>query len=168
MKTTLYADDRELSLEHTAARDDVYEVVWNGETHEIEVVAVRGDSVTLLVSGRPILAYVAHDGGRCFVSIAGRSYEFSRRAPQRDRARPAAGGFEPQVRSPMPGKILDVKVGEGETVADGQPLVLLEAMKMENALSADGPARVTAVHVTAGELVEVGQLLIELTPLTED
>ena len=168
MKTTLHADDRALSLEYTAPRDDAYDVVWNGETHEIEVVAVRGDSVTLLVSGRPVLAYVAHDDDRSFVSIAGRSYEFSRRPPQRGRARPAAGGFEPQVRSPMPGKILDVKVGEGETVADGQPLVLLEAMKMENALSADGPARVTAVHVGVGELVEVGQLLIELTPLAED
>lgn len=168
MKTTLYAADRELSLEYTAVRDGAYDAMWNGEVHEIEIVAVREDSLTFLMSGRPVVAYVAQDGDRSFVSIAGRSYEFSRRSPRRDRTRPAAGGFEPQVRSPMPGKILDVKVGEGETVADGQPLVLLEAMKMENALSADGPARVTAVHVAAGELVEVGQLLIELTPLTED
>ena len=168
MKTTLYADDRELSLEYTAVRDGVYDTVWNGEAHEIEIIAVREDSLTFLTSGRPVVAYVAQDGDRSFVSIAGRSYAFSRRSPRRDRTRPAAGGFEPQVRSPMPGKILDVKVGEGETVADGQPLVLLEAMKMENALSAEGPARVAAVHVSAGELVEVGQLLIELTPLAED
>ena len=62
----------------------------------------------------------------------------------------------------MPGKILQVLVAEGATVETGQALVLLEAMKMENTLSAEGTARVKKVHVAPGELVELGQLLVEL------
>ena len=65
----------------------------------------------------------------------------------------------------MPGKILDVKVVTGEVVEDGQTLVLLEAMKMENALAAEGHARVASIHVAAGDLVELGQVLVELEPI---
>jgi biotin carboxyl carrier protein len=62
----------------------------------------------------------------------------------------------------MPGKILEVRVSEGVTVEAGQVLVVLEAMKMENALTAEGPARVRKLHVSSGELVDLGQLLVEL------
>ena len=65
----------------------------------------------------------------------------------------------------MPGKILAVKVVEGEVVEDGQTLVLLEAMKMENALTAEGQARVASIHVADGDLVELGQVLVELEPI---
>jgi biotin carboxyl carrier protein len=62
----------------------------------------------------------------------------------------------------MPGKILEVRVTEGVSVEAGQVLVILEAMKMENALTAEGPARVRKIHVSSGELVDLGQLLVEL------
>jgi len=76
--------------------------------------------------------------------------------------------MSPEVRSPMPGKILEVRVAEGATVEAGQVLLLLEAMKMENSLTAEGAARVKRIHVSSGELVDLGQLLIELEfPPTE-
>lgn len=172
MKTTFYGSGKEQSVEYTrhADRDDVYDVTWNGETEQVRIMAIREDSVTLLVAGTPVLLHVVHGVDRSLVSIAGHSYEFSHAPPHQNRLdRPATrGSFEPEVRSPMPGKILEVKVDEGDTVDDGQTLILLEAMKMENALTADGGARVSKIHVAAGELVELGQILIELVPLTED
>jgi biotin carboxyl carrier protein len=62
----------------------------------------------------------------------------------------------------MPGKILQVLVAEGTEVEAGQALVLLEAMKMENTLAAEGAARIKKVHVAPGDLVDLGQLLVEL------
>ena len=70
--------------------------------------------------------------------------------------------MNPEIRSPMPGKILEVRVAEGATVEVGEVLLLLEAMKMENSLTAEGAARVKRIHVSSGELVDLGQLLIEL------
>jgi biotin carboxyl carrier protein len=55
-----------------------------------------------------------------------------------------------------------VKVAPGDEVSPGQSLIVLEAMKMENELSAEQAGRVAVVHVTDGATVEGGELLIEL------
>ena len=170
MKTVLYVAGEELALEYNqhGESDDVYDLVWNGQAQQpARVVASRDDTITFLVDGHPLHAYVVRDGDRSLISIEGRTYEFNHTPPKhaRTRQRGTSGSLEPEVRSPMPGKILAVKVVAGEVVADGQTLVLLEAMKMENALTAEGKARVAAVHVADGDLVELGQVLVELEPI---
>jgi biotin carboxyl carrier protein len=62
----------------------------------------------------------------------------------------------------MPGTVLRVLVAPGDRVAAGQTLVLLEAMKMELAVSAPGDGTVSAVHVEAGQLVQGGAALAEI------
>jgi 3-methylcrotonyl-CoA carboxylase alpha subunit len=66
------------------------------------------------------------------------------------------------LQAPMPGTVLRVEVREGEQVAEGAPLVVLEAMKMELAVSAPAAGTVAAVMVAAGDLVARGQALVEL------
>ena len=74
-------------------------------------------------------------------------------------ATPAPAGGT-QVTSPMPGSILDVKVNVGDTVANGQVLVLLEAMKMENEICAPCDGKVVSVSVKKGDTVDTGSLLV--------
>jgi biotin carboxyl carrier protein len=62
----------------------------------------------------------------------------------------------------MPGLVVRVQVEAGQEVVAGAPLVVLEAMKMENQLKAPGPGRVSEVRVAAGQVVEKGQVLIRL------
>jgi biotin carboxyl carrier protein len=64
--------------------------------------------------------------------------------------------------APMPGQVLQVRVAEGDDVEAGQILVVLEAMKMENAIVAPAPARVQGILVAIGEQVQRGQPLVEL------
>jgi biotin carboxyl carrier protein len=59
----------------------------------------------------------------------------------------------------MPGKVIQVLVQPGNSVAGGDPLFILEAMKMETRLLAEGPGVVEAVNVNIGDLVEGGQIL---------
>ena len=66
------------------------------------------------------------------------------------------------VPAPMPGLILDVLVQPGDTVTTGTPLLIMEAMKMENVLKADGDGVVKSIHVKKGEAVDKRQLLIEM------
>jgi biotin carboxyl carrier protein len=63
----------------------------------------------------------------------------------------------------MPGRVVEVLVREGDEVTVGQGLVVLEAMKMENEIQAERAGKVTKVFVTAGQPVEGGDLLFELT-----
>lgn len=65
------------------------------------------------------------------------------------------------LKAPMPGLILEVLVEEGTVVKKGDPLLILEAMKMENVIKAAGEGEVKAIKIKKGEGVEKNQLLIE-------
>ncbi len=65
------------------------------------------------------------------------------------------------VKAPMPGLILKVEVSEGQEVSKGDPLMILEAMKMENVIKASGDGTVKAVKVKEGNTVEKNQVLIQ-------
>ncbi|MDX6748821.1 biotin carboxylase N-terminal domain-containing protein [Geminicoccaceae bacterium 1502E] len=66
------------------------------------------------------------------------------------------------LAAPMPGRVTRVLVAEGEAVEAGQPLAILEAMKMEHRFEAPVAGRVAAVHVREGEQVEEGAILLDL------
>ena len=72
------------------------------------------------------------------------------------------GNSAQRIVAPMPGKVIRVLVAVGDEVAVRQPLVVVEAMKMENELRAGRGGHVTAIHVREGGSVDAGALLIEL------
>ena len=68
----------------------------------------------------------------------------------------------------MPGRVLDVLVAAGDAVKRGATLVLLEAMKMELRIQAAADGQVTRIHVKPGEVVERGQVLVEVDESPSD
>lgn len=79
--------------------------------------------------------------------------------------RAARATLRPELRAPMPGKVVELRVAEGDRVEAGQCVAVIEAMKMQNELGAPCAARVTRVHVAPGRTVEANALLLELEPL---
>ena len=75
-------------------------------------------------------------------------------------AAPAAGAVE--VKAPMPGNILDVKVAAGASVKAGDVLVILEAMKMENEIVAPQDGTVASINVHKGDTVNSGDTLVSM------
>lgn len=72
-----------------------------------------------------------------------------------------AAGAVNDLKAPMPGLVLSVEVEEGQQVAKGEPLLVLEAMKMENVLKAEQDAVVKGIGAEIGQAVEKNQVLIE-------
>lgn len=72
-----------------------------------------------------------------------------------------AAGKVNNIKAPMPGLIIDLKVKEGDEVKQGDPLLILEAMKMENIIKSPGEGTVRTVKVKKGASVEKNQVLIE-------
>jgi len=109
---------------------------------------------------------VARHGETAYVDVDGQSLEFQlASAPTVDEAVRHAGQAEGSalLTAPMPGRVVAVRHGAGELVAAHDPVVVIEAMKMEHAVSAPLTGIVTAIHVRAGDQVQRGDLLAEVT-----
>jgi 3-methylcrotonyl-CoA carboxylase alpha subunit len=114
----------------------------------------------LEADGRRLRLAAALAGERIELVLDGRRVQLRRAAEAGGAA--AELGAEGMLTAPMPGKVARLLVAPGETVARGQPLAVLEAMKMEHRLLAPRDGRVGAVHVGEGEQVEEGTLLLDL------
>lgn len=160
-----------------------YYVTVNGRDHEVELVERLGE-LLVSVDGAPlelryeevdqlgqVALFAGHktfgmsiegDGNRVTATIAGHLYEVFIE-DERERAAHAAeresGGRGGQVRSVMPGVVVELLVAPGERVEQGQPLLILEAMKMQNEIAAGTGGVVSALHVARGQAVEGGALL---------
>ena len=123
----------------------------------------RGDEQTVAqVDGRGgKLAVEIRRPGRDAVVVAAEVSD-ARRASIVAPARTAAGGAPITVRSPIPGRLIKLLVKAGDTVASGQTMVVLEAMKMENELAAPRAGRIAEVRCAEGSAVEAGQDLVIL------
>ena len=67
-----------------------------------------------------------------------------------------------EIKAPMPGLVLEIAVAEGQQVSEGDKILILGAMKMENSIVVNVNATIKRIAVTAGDAVEKGQILVEL------
>lgn len=104
------------------------------------------------------VAEVTAAGARRFVRLGTLEFVLERERAGRRRAGGPGGGLE----APMPGVVTRVMVAPGDTVTKGQPLVALEAMKMEHLIRAPRDGRVRGVIAKVGEMVQGGVALAEL------
>jgi len=103
----------------------------------------------------------------CHVFSEGRVRSFAKPDPDLDDAGSAAD-TGPLLTADMPGKVVKVLVTAGDAVTVGQPLVIMESMKMETELAAAVDGRVSQVAVEAGQVVGQGDLLVEIEVPEED
>lgn len=139
------------------------------ELGETELLAVPGTSVHhLLMAGRShtLVARQGTSSGAWELHVDGVRHtaevvdERTRTIRSLTRTQEGPAGPKP-VRAPMPGLIVRVEVAPGERVSAGQGVVIMEAMKMENELRAEGEGVVSRVLVATGQPVEKGAVLIE-------
>ena len=83
----------------------------------------------------------------------------AKQASKTEAPKSAPAGSGTEVKSPMPGNILQVNVKPGDSVKEGQQLMILEAMKMENEILAPVSGKITVIAVAKGSTVESGSLL---------
>ena len=135
------------------------EIDTNGTGNEI--VAVEPGVYSVLADGRSYEARVEEEGERLVVFIEGHRFEIEVRDPRRWSRKSAGRGMEGRLSltAPMPGKIVRLLVAEGDSVAPGQGLVVVEAMKMQNELKAPRAGRVSAIEVNENDSVNAGAVL---------
>jgi biotin carboxyl carrier protein len=168
---------------------DSFAVELDGRPFCVSAVRVDPYMVSLLVAPAPLAGdrsepVKASGRGSAFLPAGGRSYQvafapasagrsvaFVESAPvgvaldgrERQRDDGARGGEgRKRITAPMPGKVVRVLVARGDVVRARQPLIVVEAMKMENEVRATGDGTVGDVHVEPGASVEAGAPLIDI------
>ncbi|MBN9085326.1 MAG: acetyl/propionyl/methylcrotonyl-CoA carboxylase subunit alpha [Reyranella sp.] len=163
------------------------EVHWKDGEREVAVIVrrLRSGMLELGLPGGPVEASVQRGDGRLAIRLGNDTFTaavvrrqvadgtdytlFADGGSQRLRLvdpldvtqYEAVAAGEGSVRSPLPGKIIDLKVKAGDTVSRGQPLLVLEAMKMEHTLAAPADGTVKSVRYGVGEQVPEGAELVE-------
>jgi 3-methylcrotonyl-CoA carboxylase alpha subunit len=138
-----------------------------GETSIVEVLSSGGD-LRAEIDGRYVEAGYATDGGGVLVSVGGEAYRLEKPGPPDvDAAGAEADAGAASLVAPMPGTVVKVMVGEGDEVEEGQPLLVLEAMKMEQTVAAPYSGTVTSLPFAEGALVPGGSVLAEVSEQRE-
>ncbi|HRE92399.1 MAG TPA: biotin/lipoyl-binding protein, partial [Myxococcota bacterium] len=122
-------------------------------------VVLHGDA--LEVDGLRFKVRVVQDGDTVHVHLHGHDVSLTRAPRFGERRDAAQSGAR---KAPMPGKVVAVKVAAGDRVAQGQVLVILEAMKMEHAIESGSDGVVTEVLVQVGDVVAADQELVTVGP----
>jgi biotin carboxyl carrier protein len=127
---------------------------------ELSAEVMPDGKLRLVSDGRTTVAEVTPAGTRRFVRLGTMEFVLDREASGRSRtgSTPHAGSLE----APMPGVVTKVMVVVGDEVAKGQPLVAIEAMKMEHQIRAPRAGRVKRVAASPGLMVQSGAVLVEL------
>src|SRR5262245_50327768 len=144
-----------------------FAVTVDGITRHVDVARIDGHTLSLIVdSVWPKDAIVAPQraGGQMIVTVDGEAVHVVINGRRRGRPdESGASGSGPQrLIAPMPGKIVRVMVKPGDAVDARQPIVVVEAMKMENEVRAGRGGTVAEVHAREGQSVDAGALLVTI------
>ena len=161
----LTIDDRVLRVQIRRTEAGCFVRVDGGDEQRVDLGASHGSVYWLAVGDRRAELLARAEDDQVTLTIGG----FEHRAEVVDEARArlasvaggrAAGHARRELRAPMPGLLVRLLCQPGDTVEPGQPLAVLQAMKMENELSLPRGGKVTAVQAQPGQTVEQGQVLV--------
>lgn len=133
------------------------EVYVDGERHTIELLETLNDGFLILLDGKPERVWATYDGLNLTLKLRGREIRLKTLAGE--------GVVEESapklLKSEIPAKVVSIYVKNGSNVSKGEELMILESMKMENVIMAPFNCKVKDVKVKEGDMVSMGDLLIE-------
>lgn len=139
----------------------------NGETHDVDFLNLGGSLYSIITENKSLEAVIDDDEDKIAVMMDGRLFEtqvLDERAMLLIQRRGGLSSSSGEVQAPMPGLIVLITAEIGQTVAQGDTLVILESMKMQNELKSPVDGIVTAIHAEAGQAVDKNSLLVEIAP----
>ena len=159
MRTFWRDGERTREVEVSPLGDGRYRVSVDGAAFEVAARRLDADRLELEAPEGRFVAEISASGNRRFVRLGTVDFVLALETAGRRRAGTAAGG---SLEAPMPGVVTRVMVKQGDRVEAGQPLIALEAMKMEHLVRAPRAGVVESVGAAVGEMVAGGVTLVEL------
>ncbi len=143
-----------------------FRITIDGVVHEVDGRAIRPGTWSIVVGGRAFLVDLDRRRNGIAASVGASEamlqVEDALHRKLATAAQPRGAMHGETIRAPIAGKVVKVLCAVGDTVIPGTPVIVLEAMKMENELVAERGGTVKAVNKQAGQAVDTGDVLIEI------
>lgn len=158
MKSAWKDGDRTRQVQLDALGGGKFRVRVDDAEFVVETEALEEGRLKLRSDAGETIAEITAAGARRFVRLGTADFVLERDAASRGRGQQHGGG----LTAPMPGVVTRVLAAAGDDVTKGQPLVAIEAMKMEHLIRAPRDGKVKSVPAQVGAMVQSGQVLAEL------
>jgi biotin carboxyl carrier protein len=162
MRYEVTIDGATRQVEVEPAGEGLFRVVVDGVPREVDLLRPSPEAYQMLIDGQSWEAGCVPSEGGYFVDIRGVSTQVDVVDPRRRPLRLAGVAGGGVVSTPMPGRIVKLLANVGDGVRKGQPVLVIEAMKMENELKSPIDGVVKEVLVAEGQVVDAGTKLVRI------
>jgi biotin carboxyl carrier protein len=159
MNFLFWLGQKEVKVSLEAVGDNLLRVSVGDTAHDVSAEFIGQEEILLNVDGRIFNVIVHSDSLSHSVFINGRLFRIEKRSALKILREEKGRQKKRDVKTTMPGRVVQVLAAPGDGVQEGQPVLVLEAMKMQNEIKAPQAGQLARVCFRAGEYVEAGSVL---------
>jgi biotin carboxyl carrier protein len=162
MNFLFWLGQREFNVRLEEQGTHVFQVRVGDETYRVSVEFIGRDVLLLKLDGRVFNVVVNSDTVSHSVIVNGRNFRVGKKSAVNILREDKGRIRKRDVKITMPGRVVRVLAAAGDAVEEGQPVLVLEAMKMQNEIKSPRRGRISRVHFSAGDYVEAGSILFSV------
>jgi acetyl/propionyl-CoA carboxylase alpha subunit len=162
MNLSFWIEDKEFKLGFEEKSRNEVLVSVGKKKHRVSVEFITPDEVLLNIDGKVHEVIINSNSFSFSVYVNGRFFKIEKKSISQILEREAVRPRKRDIVTSMPGRIIKVFVREGERVGEGQAVLVLEAMKMQNEIKSPQSGTITKIIPKAGDSVEAGSLLFSV------
>jgi biotin carboxyl carrier protein len=162
MNLSFWLNDREHRLTVKEKQKNDFLVELNGNMYEVAVEFLNSEEILLNIDGKIYNAIICSSSSAFRVCVNGVSFDVEKKSVSQILGGTHGQRQKKDVITSMPGIIVKVLMTEGENVEEGQAVLILEAMKMQNEIKSPQKGKVTKIVSSTGDSVETGALLFSV------
>ncbi len=159
MNFSFWFQDREFKVNLKEKRENDFHIMLDGKEYHVLVEFITKEELLLTIDGKVYDITVTPNSNSYFVRVNGKNIQVEKKSASQLLGKKSHKAEKREVKTFMPGRIVKLLIKEGENVEEGQPVLILEAMKMQNEIKSPKPGHVSKIGPAVGDSVEVGSLL---------
>jgi biotin carboxyl carrier protein len=162
MNLMFWHGQEEVRLNLEEKGENIFKVGLNGRTHAVRVEFLSGDELLLNIDGKVFNIIIHSDSQAHSVFVSEKFFKLEKKSGLRILNGAKSKIRKREIKTTMPGRIVRILAAEGEEIQEGQAVLVLEAMKMQNEIKSPQAGRLTYLRLKPGDHVETGALLFSV------
>jgi len=162
MNLSLWLGQKEFKLNLEEKEKNTIQVSLNKKKFQVSVEFLSEKELLLNVAGKVYTIIVDSNSLSHSVFVNGELFKIEKSSALKILKEERAKSGKKDIKTSMPGKIVSVLVNEGDMVKEGQPVLILEAMKMQNEIKSPQMGRITRINFRSSDYVEAGSVLFSM------